>query len=125
ISNVNWPQGQASATVRLDGAAPMALQATLQAQLLAPLPGTADAERPLAAHVRAEVRGTLAGPDARLALSAKLRAAPPLPAAPAAASAASSAAPPAAPPAQALAEMRADLSAQVAPWQPQPLLAAD
>lgn len=112
ISNVNWPQGQASATLRLDGAAPMALQATLQAQLLAPLPGAADTERRLGARVQAQASGTLAGPDAQIALNAKLHAAPP-PATPDTPS-----------PTEA-AEIQADLSARLTPWQAQPLLGAE
>ena len=108
IAGVDLPQGHLSANVRLDGNAPMALDATLQAQLQAQLAhGDAEAERTLGAQVEAQAKGTLTGREARIELMAKLRAAPQ-----------EASAPKDSPP------MQADARASIAPWAAQPLLTA-
>ena len=108
IAGVDLPQGHLSADVRLDGNAPMALDATLQAQLQAQLAhGDAEAERTLGAQVEAQAKGTLTGREARIELMAKLRAAPQ-----------DASAPKDSPP------MQADARASIAPWAAQPLLTA-
>lgn len=108
VAGVDLPQGHISADIRVDGNAPMALDAQLQAQLQTPLPHEeAEPERTLGAQIEAQAKGTLAGQDARIKLTAKLRAAPQQ----------SPAGPEAAP-------MQADASASIAPWANQALLAA-
>lgn len=108
ITGVEAPQGHLSAEVRVDGSAPMALDAKLQAQLQAPLPHEEQKpERTLAAQVEAQATGTLASHQARIELTARLRAAPQH-------STTEQQAPP----------MQADASASIAPWATQPLLAA-
>ena len=108
VAGMDLPQGHLSADVRLDGNAPMALDATLQAQLQAQLAhGDAEAERTLGAQLEAQAKGTLAGQEARIELTAKLRAAPQ-----------EVSAPKDSPP------MQADARASIAPWAAQPLLTA-
>jgi len=108
VAGVDLPQGHLSADVRMDGKAPMAVDATLQAQLQAQLPkGAAESERTLGVQVEAQAKGTLAGQEARIELTAKLRAAPQEASAP-----------------KDSAPMQADASASIAPWAAQPLLTA-
>ena len=108
VTGVDLPQGHISADVRIDGDAPMALKATLQAQLQTQLPHEgAEAERTLGAQIEAQAKGSLAGQDAHIDLTAKL-----------------SAAPQAAPDPKGPPPMRADLSASIAPWAAQPVLTA-
>ncbi|MGP1629777.1 MAG: translocation/assembly module TamB domain-containing protein [Giesbergeria sp.] len=108
VAGVDVPQGHLSADVRVDGNAPMALDAKLQAQLQAQLPhAEAGSERTIGAQVEAQAKGTLTGQDARIALTAKLRTAPQD-------GAASHSTPP----------MQMDASASIAPWAVQPVLAA-
>ena len=98
ITGVDIAEGHYVARLRLQGPAPMALDATLNGRvraLLAP-------ERSLDLRAEASVKGQLAGPDARLAVAAELH------------------------PADAGAEppMQAQLQANLAPWQPQPVIDA-
>jgi translocation and assembly module TamB len=109
VAGVDLPQGHVSAEFTLDGDAPMAVEAQLQAQLQAALPfSEGQAERSLGAQVQAQAQGTLAGSEARVELTALLRAAPQPP------SDGGEAAP-----------MQAQASARIAPWAPQPLLSAE
>lgn len=99
IDGVDLAQGHYSLEATLQGAAPMALQATLDGQVSTVTPGS---EQPLELSAHASVSGTLATEAARLQVLAQLR--PPT--------------------ADAANTMQADLSANVAPWAPQPLLQA-
>jgi translocation and assembly module TamB len=98
IAGVDLADGRYSAHVDLQGAAPMALDAKLDGRVRAPLAR----EKPLDVLAEATAAGTLSGPDARLAVTARLR------------------------PAEenADAPMRARLQADIAPWQPQPVIDA-
>ncbi len=108
VTGIDLPQGRISADLRLDGGAPMALDAKLQAQLQAELPHEeAQATRSLGARIDAQLKGTLAGQEARIALTANL-----------------SAEPQGAPSAQVAPPMQMDATATIAPWALQPLLEA-
>jgi translocation and assembly module TamB len=96
--------GHYQARATLEGAAPMALDATLQARVATPVPGS---ERQVTVGAGLVVRGTLATTAARLELAAAVRQA-------AGDGADAAAAPP----------MRADATARIAPWAPQPVLVA-
>lgn len=99
INGVDLAQGHYSLEATLQGAAPMALQATLDGQVSTVTPGSEQALE-LAAH--ATFSGTLATEAARLKVLAQLR--PPT--------------------AEAANTVQADVSAEIAPWAPQPLLQA-
>lgn len=101
-------QGQiSSGTYQLSGAlqatAPMALTLQLNGQVMTQVPSS---QTPLTVAATARLSGQLAGPDAMLALQATLT--PELPAAPTPRAAKTEA-------------MQATVSAQIAPWQAQPL----
>ena len=101
LEELRWAQGRYSAQVQLQGAAPMALDATLEGLLQAP---TAPEAPPLDVAARATLKGTLAHADARLSVDAQLR--------PVAA---------AQTPATAAPGMQATLQAKLAPWASQPV----
>ncbi len=94
--------GRYAGRATLGAQAPMALDARLQGELQAPLPG---AQGTLPVRATATVQGTLAGASATLDIDARL--------APAEASPS---------PTQAL---RASVTARLMPWAPQPLMQAD
>ena len=96
VDGVDVADGHYSLDATLQGAAPMALEALARGRLLAPTPEGVD---PLVVGAGVHAEGTLAGTGARLQVAAALR--------PADGS-----------------SLRADLRASVAPWLPQPLLAA-
>ncbi len=98
IEHVDIADGRYSASVTLQGAAPMALEAALQGRVKAPLPE----DRSIEVLAEAGVKGTLAGREARLEVAAALAPAEP----------------------DAEAPMEAKLQAHVAPWQPQPVIDA-
>ncbi len=100
LAGVEVADGRYQGTVKLQGAAPMALQAALTGRVQAPVPqGVA----PLAVLAKARVDGTLAGAAARLGITAHLA---PEPAA------------------GSRSTMQADLDAELAPWAPQPVVRA-
>ncbi|CAN5909441.1 hypothetical protein BH11PSE13_BH11PSE13_17960 [soil metagenome] len=123
VTGVDIADGHYSARVALQGPAPMAIDATLDGRVKAPL-----AEgRSIEVVADATIKGTLSGAAARLQVGAQLKPAdatalalpqasgvPTVPAAPAA---------PTAPPI-ASEPMQAALQAQIAPWQPQPVIDA-
>jgi len=98
IEGVDIADGRYGARVRLQGPAPMALDAALQGRVQAPL----EEGRSLDVLADATVAGTLSGRDARLRVQAQVR------------------------PAEEDADtpMRAQLQANIAPWQPQPVIDA-
>ncbi|MEJ7687958.1 MAG: hypothetical protein WKG52_13770 [Variovorax sp.] len=95
IAGVDIAEGRYSARVKLQGAAPMAIDAALEGRVRAPL----TEGRAIDVLADATVTGTLSGPDARLAVAAELK------------------------PAEenARAPMQASLQANIAPWLPQPV----
>ncbi|VTU35454.1 translocation/assembly module TamB domain-containing protein [Variovorax sp. RA8] len=98
VEGVDIAEGHYGARVTLQGAAPMALDAALEGRVRAPL-----AEgRGIEVLAEATAKGTLATADARLAVAAQLKPADPGAAAP----------------------MEAQLQANIAPWQPQPVIDA-
>jgi translocation and assembly module TamB len=98
IEGVDIAEGHYGARVTLQGSAPMALDAVLEGRLRAPL-----AEgRNIEVLADASAKGTLATADARLAVAAQLKPAEP----------------------GADAPMEAQLQANIAPWQPQPVIDA-
>lgn len=99
VDGVDVADGHYAARVGLQGAAPMALDAALDGRVRAPL----TEGRTLDVLAQATAQGALAGADARLAVTARVR-----PAEPAADAA-----------------MQADLRATLAPWQKQPVIDAD
>ncbi|RZL86612.1 MAG: translocation/assembly module TamB, partial [Variovorax sp.] len=98
LDGVDIADGHYSGKLRLQGPAPMAIEATLDGQVRAPL----DKERNLDVLASATVKGTLAGRDARLAVDAEVKPATQDEAAP----------------------MQARLAANIAPWLPQPVIDA-
>ena len=98
IEGVDIADGHYSARVRLQGPAPMALDATLDGRVKAPLAE----DRHIEVQAKASVKGTLAGPEARLQVAADLQPTEP----------------------NAEAPMEAMLRAQIAPWLPQPVVDA-
>ena len=104
IDGVDIADGHYSATVQLQGAAPMALNATLDGRITTPVPGSNNA--PLAVVAQATVEGTLAGADARLQVKAQLQPDP------------------ATELAKGQQAMQAQVQAEIAPWAPQPLVQA-
>ncbi|WP_371319858.1 translocation/assembly module TamB domain-containing protein [Variovorax sp. dw_308] len=98
VDGIDIADGHYSGKLRLQGPAPMAIEAALEGKVRAPL----DKERSIDVLASASVNGTLAGRDARLAVEARLK------------------------PAQEDADtpMNAQLTAHLAPWQPQPVLDA-
>ncbi|SEA76710.1 translocation/assembly module TamB domain-containing protein [Variovorax sp. YR216] len=98
IVGVEVADGQYGAHVDLQGPAPMAIEAKLNGRIRASL----NKENPLDLLANASVAGTLSGPDARLAVAAELQPVDEDTAAP----------------------TRAQLQANIAPWQPQPVIDA-
>jgi translocation and assembly module TamB len=99
VDGVDLADGHYSARVGLQGDAPMALDLALDGRVRAPL-----AEgRSIDVLATATAKGTLAGSDARLAIAADLKPAEQDAAAP----------------------MQAQLQANIAPWQPQPVIDAN
>lgn len=98
VKGVDIADGHYSARVKLQGPAPMAIDAALDGRVKAPLPE----DRAIDVLAAATVKGTLAGTDARLQVAAELK------------------------PAEENAEapMQASLQAQIAPWLPQPVVDA-
>ncbi|KAF1048539.1 translocation/assembly module TamB domain-containing protein [Xylophilus sp.] len=129
ITGVDVYSGHYAARATVQGAAPMAVDAALQARVRAPAPGGAE---PLPVRADAQVTGTLAGAGARLQVKATLdaEAAPaavpaPAPAPKKTARGKPAAKPPAPPPAPAPVPMHVSLDAEVAPWNTaQPLVRA-
>ncbi|WP_062365481.1 translocation/assembly module TamB domain-containing protein [Variovorax paradoxus] len=98
VKGVDIADGHYSARVKLQGPAPMALDATLDGRVKAPL-----AEgRSIEVLAQAAIKGTLAGTGARLQVAAELKPSEP----------------------DAEAPMEAKLQANVAPWLPQPVIDA-
>ncbi|MBS0342490.1 MAG: translocation/assembly module TamB domain-containing protein, partial [Proteobacteria bacterium] len=97
VDGVDLADGHYAAQVQLQGAAPMALHAQVDGQVKAPL----DAQRSLDVKAQAQLQGQLAGADARLQLKAGIE------------------------PAEDAAGMQAALSAELAPWQAQPVVRVD
>ncbi|MET0540825.1 MAG: translocation/assembly module TamB domain-containing protein [Variovorax sp.] len=98
VDGVDLADGHYSGKLRLQGPAPMALEAALEGRVSAPL----DRERRIDVLASATASGTLAGRDARLAVAAELK------------------------PASQEADnpMQAQLAAHIAPWASQPVLDA-
>ncbi len=111
LQTLTLAAGRYSGQLQLQGTAPMALTGQLQGQLTLPVPEAV----PQAVAATAHWQGTLAGPQAQLALSARLQTgeAPPTPGA---AEAAASPTP--------HSRMSAVLDARLAPWAVQPVLQA-
>ncbi|VTU40540.1 Autotransporter assembly factor TamB [Variovorax sp. PBS-H4] len=98
VEGVDIAQGHYGARVTLQGPTPMAVDVALKGRVRAPL-----AEgRSIEVLAEASAKGTLATADARLAVAAQLKPADPGAAAP----------------------MEAQLQANIAPWQPQPVIDA-
>lgn len=98
ITAVDIADGHYGAQLRLQGPAPMAIDATLNGRVRALLAE----DHSLDVRAEASIKGTLAGPDARLAVAAELHPVD------------TSADPP----------MQAQLQANLAPWQAQPVIDA-
>lgn len=96
LAALQFAEGRYRGTARLLARAPLTLDARLQGEVSAPLPGT---RHPLPFTASATVRGTLGGPEALLSVQAQLQ------------------------PAQAgsTTPMQATVSARVAPWADQPV----
>ena len=103
VDGVDVADGHYSAQLQLQGAAPMAVEATLQGRITTPVPGSP--QPPLALAAQAQVQGTLAGPEARLQAQAQVQ-------------------PDTSTPSTSSPAMQAKLQADIAPWAPQPLLQA-
>lgn len=103
VDGVDIADGHYSTTVKLQGAAPMAINATLDGRITTPVPGSSNA--PLTVVAQATVDGTLAGADARLQVQAQLQ-------------------PDAATTPKGQQAMQAQLQAEIAPWAPQPITQA-
>jgi translocation and assembly module TamB len=99
IDGVDIADGHYSANVKLQGAAPMAIEAALEGRVRAPLAE----DRSIEVLAKAGIEGTLAGTDARLQVAAELKPAEP----------------------DAEAPMEAKLQARIAPWLPQPVIDAN
>ncbi|MBT2321334.1 translocation/assembly module TamB domain-containing protein [Variovorax paradoxus] len=98
VSGVDIADGHYSARVKLQGPAPMAIDAALDGRVRAPLAEN----RGIDVLAQASAKGTLAGAEARLAVAAQLKPAEDSTAAP----------------------MQAQLDAHIAPWRPQPVIDA-
>lgn len=98
LDGVEVADGRYQGTLTLQGPAPMALSAALRGTVQAPM---AQGVAPLVVQAEADVQGTLAQPDGRLAVTARV-----------------------APQDGAADGMRATLDAEIAPWLAQPLLRA-
>jgi translocation and assembly module TamB len=98
LDSVQVADGSYQGQLTLQGAAPMQLTADLQGRVAAPM---AEGVERLVVQAQAQVRGTLAQPDGRLQVSARI-----------------------APVQGGDAGMRATLDADIAPWQPQPVVRA-
>ena len=103
VDGVDVADGHYSAQLQLQGAAPMALEATLQGRITTPVPGSS--QPPLALTAQAQVQGTLAGTDARLQAQAQVQ-------------------PSTSTPSTSSPAMQATVQADIAPWASQPLLQA-
>lgn len=101
IDNVEVAGGRYDLDATLQGAAPMALEATARGRLSPPLP---EGAQPIVVGAGVYARGTLSGTEARLMVAAAVQPADG---------------------ADVPEGMHADLLATVAPWLPQPLLTAD
>ncbi len=99
ISGVDWAQGHYRAQATLQAHAPMQLEATIDGEVHTTPPGST---QPLALSAHATLQGPLAGATAQLQLAAQLR--PDTGTTPPAAHA-----------------MQAEVTADIAPWAPQPL----
>jgi len=99
VDGLDVADGHYSAQLDLQGAAPMALDAQVDGRVSAPL----DETRRIEVLAKASAKGTLSGEAARLQVTADLNPAEP----------------------DADAPMQAHVSASLAPWLPQPVLAAD
>ncbi len=99
ISGVDLAQGHYRAQATLQARAPMQLEATIDGKVLTTPPGST---QPLALSAHATLQGTLAGAAAQLQLAAQLRPGTDTP-------------PPTAN------AMQAEVTADIAPWAPQPL----
>eukprot|EP01035_Chromulina_nebulosa_P003327 gene3327-4537_t len=98
VKGVDIADGHYSARVKLQGPAPMAIDASLNGRVKAPLAEDHDID----VLAEATVKGTLTGTEARLQVAAELKPAEESPDAP----------------------MEARLQAQIAPWLPQPVIDA-
>ena len=98
VTGVDIADGHYSARVKLQGPAPMAIDAALDGRVRAPLAEN----RGIDVLAEATVKGTLAGANAQLAVAAQLKPAEDNTAAP----------------------MQAQLDARIAPWLPQPVIDA-
>lgn len=98
VKGVDIADGHYSARVKLQGPAPMALDATLDGRVKAPLAE----DRSIEVLAQATIKGTLAGTGARLQVGAELKPAEP----------------------DAEAPMEARLQTNIAPWLPQPVIDA-
>ncbi|RYF35367.1 MAG: translocation/assembly module TamB [Comamonadaceae bacterium] len=98
VSGVDFADGHYSAKVKLQGPAPMAIDAALDGRVKAPL----GEGRSLDVLANAKVTGTLGGADARLQIAAELKPADD----------------------SATEPMQAQLQAEIAPWQKQPVVSA-
>ncbi|NDZ12837.1 translocation/assembly module TamB [Variovorax sp. WS11] len=98
VEGVDIAEGHYGARVTLQGPAPMAFDAALEGRVRAPL----TEGRSIEVLAEASAKGTLATADARLAVAAQLKPAEPGAGAP----------------------MEAQLQANIAPWQPQPVIDA-
>ncbi len=100
LDGVEVADGRYEGTLTLQGAAPMALQAALRGRIAAPM---AERTAPLVVLAQADVQGTLAQPDGRLSVQARVTPEP--------GHAADQG-------------MRATLQAEIAPWATQPVHSA-
>lgn len=98
LDGVEVADGRYQGRVTLQGAAPMAITAALHGTVRAPVP---EGVAPLVVQADAEVQGTLAQPDGRLNIKARV-----------------------APAAGSEEPMRATLDAEIAPWATQPVVSA-
>ena len=132
ITNVDLADGRYNAHLTLQGNAPMAIAATLEGRVRAPVP---NGIAPLTVRADATATGTLAGAGARLQVAAALRpeqedaGSAPSPGAAASSGSASgpasrSASPGAKATATASNPMRAAIRADIAPWASQPIISA-
>jgi translocation and assembly module TamB len=98
LDGVEVADGRYAGTLNLQGPAPMAITAALRGTVTAPM---AQGVAPLVVQAQADVQGTLAQPDGRLKVAARV-----------------------APQDGGADGMRATLDAEIAPWQAQPVVTA-
>ena len=119
LNSAKLAAGQYKGEASLLARAPLTLDAKVQGDVLATIPGN---EQPLLLAVSASVRGDLAGPQPVLHVQAALGpAGSSAPAAPIPAGVPA----PSRPTSKAAAIMRAELAAQIKPWAAQPIVKAD